>query len=317
MPEVIDLFCGAGGMSAGLRAAGLTIRAGVDSNGLCAETYSRNVPGARAIHECVSATRVGNLRRLLKGEGPFVLAGCPPCQLFSQLHRSNRPVGVEFGHYLRLVWALRPEYLVFENIPRIVDYRKAWELLQERLRRQGYHVAHAVVSAEKLGVPQRRKRLVLVAARTPIRLSAPEPCAIRTVRDAIGDLPEADSRIPNHVTMKLSPTNLARIKAVRQDGGMSKRPRSPFDDSYGRMKWDAPAPTITTRCISFSNGRFGHPEFDRAITVREAALLQGFGRDFTFAGGVWETAKQVGNAVPPPIAKWLGENILRHFLEGR
>lgn len=312
MLEVIDLFCGAGGMSSGLRAAGLSIRAGVDVSEACIETYRRNFPGARAVCANVSSVKAADLKSLLTGTKPFVLAGCPPCQLFSQLHRSNRPVGEEFGHYLRLVWALQPDYLVFENVPRIVDYKQAWQALLTRLRRRGYHVTHRVVSSDRLGVPQRRKRMVLVASRTPLELPDPEPCRVRTVRDAIGAIPNRDDRIPNHVTMKLSPANLARMRATPRDGGRSKTPRTAFDDSYGRMRWDAPAPTITTRCISFSNGCFGHPVFDRAITVREAALLQGFDRNYRFVGGVWETARQVGNAVPPPIARWLGENILRH-----
>ncbi|WP_020472278.1 DNA cytosine methyltransferase [Zavarzinella formosa] len=313
MLEVIDLFCGAGGMSCGLRSAGLRIRAGVDFNKLSVETYRRNFPRARGVCADVKDVRAADLAALLDRRRPFVLAGCPPCQLFSQLHRASRPVGEEFGHYLRLLWALRPDYLVFENVPRIVSYKKAWERLLNRLRQLGYHVTFKVVSSETLGVPQKRKRLVLVAAKSEIILSDPDVRSIKTVRDAIEGLPESDFSIPNHVTMKLSPANLARIQATMKNGGRSKMPRSAFDDSYGRMRWDAPAPTITTRCISFSNGCFGHPEYDRAITVREAALLQGFDRDFRFVGGVWETAKQVGNAVPPPIAQWLGENILRHF----
>jgi DNA (cytosine-5)-methyltransferase 1 len=221
-------------------------------------------------------------------------------------------VGEEFGHYLRLVWALRPDYIVFENVPRIVDYADAWSLLLDRLHRRGYHHDFRVVSADCLGVPQRRKRLVLVAAREPIVLEEPHRASPLSVRDAIGSFPESDTSIPNHDTLRLSPANLRRLKNVPKNGGQSKPRCSSFGDSYARMYWDAPAPTITTRCISFSNGRFGHPEYDRAITVREAATLQGFPDDFIFFGGVWETARQVGNAVPPPIAKWLGDQILRH-----
>jgi len=171
MLEVIDLFCGAGGMSCGLQDAGLMIRAGVDVSSSCIETYSRNFPKAHAICANVKDLRASDLTALLKRKRPFVLAGCPPCQLFSQLHRTARPVGEEFGHYLRLVWALRPDYLVFENIPRIVDYKKAWELLLFRLRQSGYHVSFKVISSDVLGVPQKRKRLVLLAAKSEIELS--------------------------------------------------------------------------------------------------------------------------------------------------
>lgn len=312
MLEVIDVFCGAGGMSAGLKAAGLRVRAGVDVRADCIETYRLNFPRSRAIQADVADLNAVDLRRLLSGRRPFVLAGCPPCQLFSQLHRSVRPVGGEFRHYLRLVWALRPDYLVFENVPRIVAYEDAWHLLLSRLRRRGYAVDFRVVTADTFGVPQRRKRLVLVAARSPISLGETPSRPAPSVRDAIGHLPAYSADIPNHVAMKLSPANQARIRETRPDGGRSKSARTAFDDSYGRMRWDAPAPTITTRCISFSNGRFGHPEYDRALTVHEAALLQGFEPDFRFTGGVWVAARQVGNSVPPPVAKWLGEVLLRH-----
>ena len=313
MLEVVDLFCGAGGMSTGLAAAGLRVRAGIDSDAASVDTYRRNVSGAQAIQTDVSDVRPADVRALLKRRQPFVLAGCPPCRLFSQLHRTARPVGAEFGHYLRLVWSIHPDYLVFENVPRIVGYDAAWGALLTRLRRRGYNVTFRVVNAESFGVPQRRRRLVLVAARTPIVLPEPPVRTGRTVREAIGHLPDTDPRLPNHTTMRLSPTNLKRLKATPRDGGRSKPRKSAFDDSYGRMRWDTPAPTITTRCVSFSSGRFGHPEFDRAITVREAAYLQGFQPDYEFSGGVWEAARQVGNAVPPAVAEWLGHAILAHY----
>jgi DNA (cytosine-5)-methyltransferase 1 len=151
---------------------------------------------------------------------------------------------------------------------------------------------------------------LLIAARTPIEIPSPPKTALGTVREAIGKLPDLDPSIPNHFTMKLAPQNMARLRSTPRDGGTSKKPGESFDDSYARMYWDRPAPTITTRCVSFSNGRFGHPQFDRAVTVREAATLQGFPPDFVFEGGVWETARQVGNAVPPPIGKAVGERII-------
>ena len=151
-----------------------------------------------------------------------------------------------------------------------------------------------------------------MAARTPVELPPSPRVTPVTVRSSIGHLPEFDATVPNHVTMRLSASNLARLKRTPRDGGRSKGAGSPFDDSYACMRWDEPTPTITTRCVSFSNGRFGHPEYDRAITVREAAHLQGFPAEHKFVGGVWGTARQVGNAVPPHVAKWLGEAILRH-----
>lgn len=316
MLEAVEIFSGAGGMSCGLRAAGITVRAGFDRNPHCVESFAANFPNAKAEAIDVSDLKASSLLAQVRDRDNLVLAGCPPCQLFSQLHRRTDPVGPEFAHYLRLVWAVRPAYLVFENVPRIRRYQDAWAELLTRLARRGYHTDHRVISAERFGVPQKRRRLVLVASRRPIRLGDPSPLdRARTVRDAIGHLPEADPCIPNHVTMNLSRENKNRMLATGVDGGRSKIPRVPFDDSYGRMRWDLPAPTITTRCVSFSNGRFGHPEHNRAITVREAALLQGFPESYRFVGGIKETARQVGNAVPPPLAEWLGREILRHHAE--
>ena len=142
-------------------------------------------------------------------------------------------------------------------------------------------------------------------------IRAPSIKKLLTVRDAISCFPDVDDSIPNHRTMTLSPSNQERIERTSGNGGLSKDTDSSFVDSYGRMRWDLPAPTITTKCISFSNGRFGHPVFNRAITVREAAVLQGFPSSFVFNGPLKESARQVGNAAPPPIAKWIGEQILQ------
>ena len=316
MLEVVDLFCGAGGLSLGLRQSGLCIRAAFDSGAACIATYNKNFRGVKAIVADIRSLKASDILKHVASRDNLVLAGCPPCQLFSQLHRRKKSVGAEFNSYLRLIWSIRPAYIVFENVPRIVDRPDAWDALQHRLDRCGYHVAYKVVTSDQLGVPQRRIRMVLLAAKTPIQIPSIVPTAPRTVRETIEHLPEADGTIPNHVTMALSAKNLKRIQSTMHDGGRSKLSNVPFDDSYARMAWDKPAPTITTRCVSFSNGRFGHPVFDRAITVREAAYLQGFPSEFIFSGGVWETARQVGNAVPPPLAKWLGSLIGRHYQVG-
>lgn len=313
MLEVVDLFCGAGGMSLGLKQSGLMIRAGIDNSSDCISTYRRNHLSTAGVVADLRSLKRNDVAKHVTSADNLVLAGCPPCRLFSQLHRQHRPLGEEFGAYLRLLWSLRPSYVVFENVPRIVDRADAWDALNDRLQRLGYKTCFKVVAAQHFGVPQRRRRLVLIAARTPIFI--PEPTAIKpkTVRDAIAHLPDTSLAIPNHVTMNLSKDNFIRIQNTDRDGGRSKTPKVPFDDSYGRMEWDRPSPTITTRCISFSNGRFGHPQYDRAITVREAARLQGFPDEYVFDGGVKETARQVGNAVPPPLAQWLGGLIISHW----
>ena len=317
MLEVVDLFSGAGGMSCGLEQSGLRLRLGVDYDTDSIKTYTRNFPKSNSINIDVADLKAKQILGHLKNPNCFVLAGCPPCQMFSQLHRTNRTVGDEFNQYLRLLWALKPTYLVFENVPRITLFTSAWGILLKRLKHRGYYVNYTVIDAADFGVPQRRKRLVLVASRSEFEFLPIKKVDHRTVRDAIAHLPDVDEAIPNHITMKLSAINLARIKSTPKNGGRSKPKEASFDDSYSRMRWDYPSPTITTRCISFSNGSFGHPRYNRAITVREASILQGFPDQFIFNGGVWSSARQVGNAVPPPVAKWLGKSIIRHFKDNR
>lgn len=310
--EFVDLFCGAGGLSLGFRKAGLKQRFAVDSDPMCVASYRTNFRKSEVCVAAVEDLAPGDIERRIENRAAYVLAGGPPCQLFSRLHQ-KQPGGdhVVFA-YLKLVSRLRPPYLVFENVPQIAAYGAVWTAFTSTLRKAGYHVWSEVVNAADLGVPQSRQRLIIVASRVgPVCLSMPKQ-EHRTVFEAIGDLPKDDLSIPNHVTLRLSKSNLARIRAIRRPGGSSRRGDT-FVDSYSRMYWDRPAPTITTRCVSFSNGRFGHPVFNRALTVREAARLQGFPDSFVFEGGVWSTARQVGNAVPPPLATFLGRQLLKHF----
>ena len=236
---------------------------------------------------------------------------CPPCQPFSRLNRKQCDDVPEFDHYLRLIWSIRPQWIVFENVPRMRSWTALWARLEDRLDRMGYFRQVSVIDANDFGVPQRRQRLILVASPEESNIQWPSSVPQVTVRKSISHLPNADTSIPNHVSMTLSRDNLARIRKTSSNGGISKHIDSAFHDSYARMHWDEPAQTITTKCISYSNGRFGHPHFDRAVTVREAAILQGFPMDFTFEGPLKETARQVGNAVPPPVACWIGKQIVR------
>lgn len=316
MLEVVDLFCGAGGMTLGLKQAGLLPRLGVDIAPDCLATYSRNFPKAKATLLDIADLRAETILETLDNPKYFVLAGCPPCQIFSKLQRAREISSIE-GHiifnYLRLLEELKPPFLVFENVPRIQKFDHVWNRLISTLRKSGYFIYSEKVQLSKLGVPQHRERLVILASIFPIGFPIiDEKTPKSTVRDAIGFLPYYDEQLPNHVTMNLSPANLERIRNTPWDGGISRNKRDSFKDSYARMYWDRVAPTITTKCVSFSNGRFGHPEFDRAITVREAALLQGFPMDFVFEGTCRQTARQVGNAVPPPLGRMVGEHILEY-----
>ncbi len=309
--EFVDLFCGAGGLSLGLRQAGLRQRLAVDSDQYAVATYQRNFPRARVILKAIEDVEVREIRGAVSDCKHYVLAGGPPCQLFSRLHQKQPGGDHVIFSYLKLVKAVRAPYLVFENVPQITTYSKVWSSFVQTLKSSGYELWSTVVNAADLGIPQHRKRIVVIASRRGLVEPTLRKRALRTVRDAIFGLPEYGDSIHNHVTLKMSDSNLARIRAIPEAGGASRSGRV-FSDSYSRMHWDRPAPTITTRCISFSNGRFGHPEYDRALTVREGARLQGFPDSFVFEGGVWNAAKQVGNAVPPPLARWLGRAIRKH-----
>lgn len=310
MFEVAEIFCGAGGMTLGLQNAGMIPRVGIDLNPHCISTYSRNFTESVGVVSDIAAVKPGEILSRVRSRKDLVLAGCPPCQPFSRLTRAEVREIPEFDHYLRLLWTIRPEWIVFENVPRMKSWVELWSKLQGRLSRMGYKSEVKIIDASDFGVPQRRQRLILVASQRDFCLKWPKPKVPKTVRQSIGHLPLASTKIANHVTMTLSKSNLRRIRSTSCDGGISKAADASFHDSYGRMHWDLPAPTITTKCISFSNGRFGHPHFDRAVTVREAAILQGFPMKFEFKGPLKETARQVGNAVPPPVAEWIGRQIM-------
>ncbi len=266
--------------------------------------------------------------------GPeLLLAGCAPCQAFSKQRRrrglKKRSDATLLREFSRLVLALEPAAVLMENVPGIASVPgfSSFRRLLKTLRESGYECKHDVLNACDFGVPQHRRRYVLLAARgKPVEL--PRPASgdpnrrSKTVRGAVERFPaieagEAHSSIPNHYAAKLSKTNLARIRATPPDGGSRrdwpKRLRldchartDGYSDAYGRMWWDRASPTLTSRCNSLSNGRFGHPEQNRAISLREAAALQTFSDDCEFFGTRTRIARWIGNAVPVSFAEALG-----------
>ena len=338
--KAIDLFCGAGGLTRGLRRAGWDVVAGIDVDETVRETYAKNNPGAEFLAADLRSVSAENVRNLA-GAVPaseLLLAGCAPCQSFSKqrrrspgARRSDATLLREFG---RLAAALQPAVVLMENVPGIASVPGFSSLRRflTTLRECGYECDYGVLNARDFGVPQHRRRYVLLAARGP-RAALPRPAAtgeqgggIHTVRAAIGHYPpiragETHPAIPNHHAAKLSPRNVERIRATPKDGGSRRdwpdrleldcHDRFPgFTDVYGRMWWDREAPTLTSRCNSLSNGRFGHPEQDRAISLREAAALQTFPDDYEFFGGNTRTARWIGNAVPVSLAEALGRAAL-------
>ena len=267
----------------------------------------------------------------------LLLAGCAPCPAFSKhrhgrglKERSDGTLLLEFG---RLVRALRPRAVLMENVPGVASVPGFSSLRRflETLRDCGYEPGHGVLNARDFGVPQYRRRYVLLAVReAPIPLPSPALSGECTVRDAIGHFPkleagEAHPLIPNHRAAGLSPLNLKRIRATPSDGGdrrdwprrlalsCHQRPGVGFSDVYGRMWWDRAAPTLTCQCASLGSGRFGHPEQHRAISLREAAALQSFPDDYEFFGTANRVARWIGNAVPVSLAEALGTALLEEI----
>ena len=333
--RAIDLCCGAGGLTAGLRRAGWDVAAGIDVDTDVGATYTSNNPEAVFMPADLRAVTDEAIRTLA---GPvsspeLLLAGCAPCQPFSKQRRRGRPrergEATVLGQFARLVRALEPKVVLMENVPGIaaVPGFSSFRRFLKTLGECGYECDHGILNARAFGVPQHRRRYVLLAARgsaaaLPSPANEPGPDAV-TVRTTIERFPaidagEGEPSIPNHYAARLSARNLARMRATPADGGSRRdwpddltlechRKTLGFSDVYGRMWWDRVAPTLTSRCNSLSNGRFGHPEQNRAISLREAAALQTFPDDYQFFGPKNRVASWIGNAVPVKFAEVLGK----------
>jgi DNA (cytosine-5)-methyltransferase 1 len=324
--RAIDLFSGCGGLTLGLRQAGFDVIAGVEIDSLAAQTYRVNHPAVRVWNSDIrslSAATVGDELGLCRGELDL-LAGCPPCQGFSSLRRLNGGRRVRdprskdlLFEFLRFVKELLPKAIMLENVPHLArDYRMG--TFTAALRRLGFNYRIGVFDCADFGVPQRRKRMVLIASRLcEINFAQPESKR-QSVRDTIFHLPASGkSGDPLHdIGEKRSPSIARLIRRIPKDGGSRTDLAARFQlechlrcdgfkDIYGRMAWDKVAPTITTGCFNPSKGRFLHPAEDRAITLREAALLQTFPRDYFFSldRGKCSAAMLIGNALPPQFVR--------------
>jgi DNA (cytosine-5)-methyltransferase 1 len=341
IPVVVDYFCGAGGFTCGALQAGTIVACGIDCDHRARSTYTsaennRNIDGepvpfVLARVENLEAATVKDYLAPYLGQ-PTVFVGCPPCQPFTNLRTTKKhPVATKeaLRAFVDHVEVLTPDFVIVENVPgiRARKYGDLWEESVQRLDNAGYELRYEIVNAARYGVPQKRLRTLLVACRSGYG-EVPWPCETRapdnyrTVRDAFG---EADlcrlepgqvcKRDPLHSASALSDLNARRIRAIRTPGGSRTewpqelwldcyRDHDGHTDVYGRMDWGRPAPTLTTRFVSLSNGRFGHPEENRAITPREGALLQTFPADYNFLDPSRDMKViHIGNAVPPRLAK--------------
>ncbi|MCL2716280.1 MAG: DNA cytosine methyltransferase [Alphaproteobacteria bacterium] len=333
----VDVFCGAAGLSLGLKQAGIDVRAGIDLDPACRFPFEQNI-GTAFLQRDVSTIKGRSLKQFF-GEGTIkVLAGCAPCQPFSGYTTRRHATDDRWRlllEFLRIAQELLPEIITMENVPRLA-HLQLWAQFVDGLGNLGYKVQWNVLDAAMYGVPQNRRRLVLLASRLgPIFLPEPGKRPPMTVRDAIGTLPSITAGHRNsvdilHATRALTHRNLQRIRASKPAGTWRDWPTKmqvschrektgkTYPSVYGRMSWDAPSPTITTQFYGYGNGRFGHPDQDRAISLREGALLQSFPCEFKFAPDTDRVnfrsiGRLIGNAVPPKLAESIGLAIINHI----
>lgn len=333
---VVDLFCGAGGLSLGLQRAGLSIAVGSDIDPVCQHPYTKNIAADFALRD-VRDLPTSELRNWFGNAHVSVLAACAPCQPFSGYVVGRYEVGERYKllfEVSRLVAGTLPDIVTIENVPRLA-FAPIWNEFLQKLRKHGYFCEWSTLDASEFGVPQRRRRLVLIASRLG-NPSLPKPSRKTVVvREAIGSLPPLSAGAvhphdPLHRCRGLTEKNLKRIRASRPGGTWRDWNKSlraechqtetgeTYPSVYGRMSWDKPSPTITTQFYGFGNGRFGHPEQDRALSIREAAILQGFPVDYEFAPKSIELSfntygRLIGNAVPVGLAEAIGTAIVDHI----
>jgi DNA (cytosine-5)-methyltransferase 1 len=333
----IDLFCGVGGLTHGLDRGGIRIAAGIDIDPSCRYPFEANNP-ARVIEHDVAGLTSKEITPFYKGADITLLAGCAPCQPFSTYSRSGRNSGYDsqwplVSSFGRLVKQVEPDLVTMENVPQLADHPVFQQLLTSLA---GYATWWEFVECASIGVPQTRKRLVLLASRlgdAALELTK-DSVQVTTVRQTIGMLPpiragEAHPSDDLHMACSLSPLNMSRIQVSRPGGTWRDWPEAlqarchrkatgaTYPSVYGRMEWDRPAPTITTQCFGYGNGRFGHPEQDRAISLREAAMLQTFPATYAFAPAGTpikfnKMGRLIGNAVPVKLGELIALSLMRH-----
>jgi DNA (cytosine-5)-methyltransferase 1 len=343
----IDLYCGAGGLTRGLLNAGVRVAAGYDIDDMCRFPYECNNPGARFHRKSITALTESDLVRHYPKNHARILVGCAPCQTFSKytqgLENKSDPKWTLLRDFARLVRGVKPDIVSMENVPELQRYKIFRDFLSV-LTDEGFYFANDpekwMVYCPDYGIPQYRRRLVIVASRFgPIDLIPPthRPSEYRKVKDVLWNLPplgagEVCVADPLHRTSTLSALNLRRIRASRAGGTWLDWPRQlradchkeksgeSYSSVYGRMEWEKPSPTITTQFYGFGNGRFGHPEQDRGISLREGAILQSFPKRYQFvqAGGNYgfkSIGRMIGNAVPVRLGAVIGRSITKHLGE--
>ncbi len=340
---VVDLFCGVGGLTCGLKKAGLDVVAGIDNDPSCRFAYESN-NDARFVEADIAELSSEKIQELFGDAEVKILVGCAPCQRFSKHANKIRDT---FDHATDKRWNLlksfaqyieevEPDIVSMENVPELQKF-DVFAGFRKKLDDLGYRVSFKVVDCSKYGLPQKRKRLVLLASKFGDIELIPETDIKdrRTVRSVLAKLPklkngESNKSDPLHRCASLSDTNLERIKQSRPGGTWrdwdkrllpecyKRQSGNSFSSVYGRMRWDEPSPTMTTQFFIYGTGRYGHPEQDRALSLREGALLQTFPEDYKFFEdpatiSVRTIGRHIGNAVPVDLGKIIGVSINKHL----
>ncbi len=334
----VDLFCGAGGLTHGFFLEGLTVKVGIDLDSECQYPYEVNNK-AKFVNRDISQITGEDLNQFFDKSKIRVLAGCAPCQPFStyaqkyDVKRDNKWSLLQ--QFSRLVDESFPEIVTMENVPSVCKH-EVFESFVSFLKERGYKVWHGIVNSSEYGAPQSRKRMVLLASLLgEIKFIEPTQKTPRSVRDVIGKLEKieagnASAKDPLHAASSLSPINYQRIEVSKPGGTWRDWPKQllldchkaesgkTFSGVYARMQWDKPAPTMTTQFYSFGTGRFGHPEQNRAISLREGAIFQGFPKSYKFiqkgeAVNFTSLGRMIGNAVPVHLGRAIAKSILTHI----
>ncbi|MCK5123433.1 MAG: DNA cytosine methyltransferase [Candidatus Pacebacteria bacterium] len=346
--KAIDFFCSGGGMSFGLQQAGINVLTGIDFDPECKNTYETNIKNAKYILADVEKLKENDLSKKIdikKNDDDLIMVGCSPCQYWTII-RTNKKKSKKSKNLLhefhRFVKYYNPGYVIVENVPGILNRHRESGLDKfiSDLKKQGYKVHYEIVNLNNYGIPETRKRFSLIANRNTDKKIFPEPnnsCPV--VADFIGKkngfakilAGHKDNSGFMHTVAGLNKKNIERLKLTPKNGGTrhawantdlqinayrNNRSNISFNDTYGRMSWDKPAPTITTKFFSISNGRFAHPEENRAISLREGATLQTFPKTYKFIGNnISSIARMIGNAVPPLYAKQIGKVIIKNHYD--
>lgn len=342
--SVVDLFCGVGGLTHGFIKEGFNVVAGFDFDATCKYAFEKN-NNTKFYHEDLTKIDSQFINSCFKKNTKKILVGCAPCQPFSLYSHSRKSdddkwkLLYSFGKIIR---EINPEIISMENVPQLINFNdgKVLSYFIRTLEREGYQVSYYIANAQYYGVPQRRKRLILFASLNGKIEIVPHTHEknLRTVRNTISRLPkikdgEFYQKDKLHYARELSKLNKKRIKATPAGGRWrdwrdeklmlechKKKSGKAFGSVYGRMFWDDVSPTLTTCCVGLSNGRFGHPKQHRAISLREAALLQSFPAKYDFIDtsipfSSTVLARHIGNAVPVRLGKIIARSIKKHIIK--